>query len=1144
MLNGGPLDAPPQETASKAALPRSFGSYELLEELARGGMGIVYRARQIQINRLVALKVMAAGQFAAPDFVKRFRTEAEAVASLDHPSIVSIYEVGECDGQSFFSMKLVEGGSLAKRIANSQSPITGEMAARWVAKLAHAVHFAHQRGILHRDIKPGNVLLDSQGEPHLTDFGLAKLVEKDSTLTRTMAMLGTPSYMSPEQARGEARQLTTAVDVYGLGAVFYELLTGQPPFAGGTTMETVRQVLEKEPRRPSVLKPGLDHDLETICLKCLEKDPSRRYGSAEALAFDLERWLRREPIVARPVSALERVAKWVRRRPLPAVLSAITLVTTLVSAIALIHANVHIRAARGIETTLRQQAETRAEESRQRLVRFNVGTGNRLVQDGDYFASLLWFTEAMRLENDNAAREDVHRRRFGAVLRLSPPLEQLWFHEGFIHSAEFSPDGTRVVSSSMDKRAQVWEISTGQPAFPPLQHTNEVKGARFTPDGQRVFTVDSHGRLRFWDPSTGARLGESRPTTANHAAEIDFSPDGTWMAVPTVDGVKLIDAISGEPSGQVFTSTTRMTQVRFSPDGRILAATGLGRRINLWDLTSATGQAPSKTLSHSEPLRYFEFSHDSRYLATITLRELFVWDTARGEMIGAPLRPGGDLFGCHFSPDDRWLATSSWDGAARVFDTSSRLLVGDSMRHRVGIGQASFSPDGSQLATASWDFRARLWDPRTGQPMSPFLPHGGYVGSVNFSPDGTRLVTASQDQTVRLWALRKENAARLTVRHEQFISAVQFSPDGRLLLTCSHDGFAKTWDVSTGRLLTSLPHDRKGLTCGSFSPDGKKILTGSADGSARLWDAEDGTELLPAMQHARCVEHVSFSRDGQRLVTASEDGTARVWNLADGQPITPPLRHRARVVQATFSPDGRSVLTASHDRTAQLWDAKTGERIAVTMNHVGEVWRANFSPDGRRVVTACSDRTQLPRAAQMWDATTGQPVGPPLEHPDGVLCAQFSPDGSYVASGGEDKAAVIWDAVSGARLTPALPHGSYVKRVLFSPDSRLLLTVSADQTARVWECATGDPVTPPLKHSSGLISGSWSPDGREVAVASIDGTVCVWDVSPVPDSLEALQRQAEILSAHRIEPNLGPVPLTAKNMRTRWEAIKARETGH
>ena len=233
--------------------------------------------------------------------------------------------MGEGEGQPFFSMKFLEGGSLARPTVPLPLKDPERNAAALLAKLARAVHYAHQRGILHRDIKPGNILLDSQNEPLLTDFGLAKLVERDSTLTRTTAMLGTPSYMSPEQARGEARQVTTAVDVYGLGAILYELLTGQPPFAGGTTMETVRQVLDKEVRRPSALQPGLDRDLETICLKCLSKEPARRYGSAEALALDLERWLRHEPILARPVAAFERIAKWIRRRPLPAALSAVTL---------------------------------------------------------------------------------------------------------------------------------------------------------------------------------------------------------------------------------------------------------------------------------------------------------------------------------------------------------------------------------------------------------------------------------------------------------------------------------------------------------------------------------------------------------------------------------------------------------------------------------------------------------------------------------------------------------------------------------------------------------------------------------------------------------------------------------------------------
>jgi len=305
-------DSRPSEGESSRSL-RAFGGYELLQEIGRGAQGVVYRARQTALHRIVALKVIVLGPWATDGHLKRFRLEAEAAARLDHPRIVPIYEIGERDGCCYFSMKLVEGGRLDQTIA--RQPMDNRRAAELMASLARTVHFAHQRGLLHRDIKPANILLDAEGQPHLTDFGLAKLVEQESTLTRTIDVLGTPGYMAPEQAAGDTHQLTTAADVYGLGAVFYHILTGSPPFAGGTTYETIRLVQEAEPRSPALLNPRVDRDLQTICLKCLQKEPTRRYGSAEALADDLERWLRGEPIHARQVGTPEKVWRWCRRKP-------------------------------------------------------------------------------------------------------------------------------------------------------------------------------------------------------------------------------------------------------------------------------------------------------------------------------------------------------------------------------------------------------------------------------------------------------------------------------------------------------------------------------------------------------------------------------------------------------------------------------------------------------------------------------------------------------------------------------------------------------------------------------------------------------------------------------------------------------------
>src|SRR5882672_1886620 len=300
-----------------------LGDYELLEEIGRGGQGVVFRARQKSLNRTVALKVISLGQWASKAHLKRFRREAEAAASLDHPCIVPIYEVGERDGSCYFSMKFVEGGQLDEVVRREPMPIRG--AVQLTATVARTVHYAHEHGILHRDIKPGNILLDAKGEPHLTDFGLARLVESESTVTRTLEVLGTPSYMAPEQAAGNNTKVTNTTDVYGLGAVLYQLLTGHPPFAGGATYETIRLLLDTEPRQPRLLNPKIDRDLSTICLKCLEKDPQRRYSSSLAVAEDLEHWLKHEPIRARRTGIVTRGSKWVRRNPTTALLFALSL---------------------------------------------------------------------------------------------------------------------------------------------------------------------------------------------------------------------------------------------------------------------------------------------------------------------------------------------------------------------------------------------------------------------------------------------------------------------------------------------------------------------------------------------------------------------------------------------------------------------------------------------------------------------------------------------------------------------------------------------------------------------------------------------------------------------------------------------------
>jgi WD40 repeat protein len=1100
-----------------------FGDYLLEQEIAHGGMGVVYRARQLSLRRTVAVKLLLLGRYSSADSIERFRREAESAAALRHPNIVAIYEIGEHDGQQFFSMDYVDGSSLAQMLR--LGPFEPRRSAEVARDIAQAIHYAHGQGVLHRDLKPSNVLLDPFGQVRITDFGLAKRLDGSSDLTTTGQVVGTPNYLSPEHAAGKHAELGPASDVYSIGALLYELLTGRPPFLSNSLQETLVRIQNNQPVSPHALNPALHRDLETICLKCLRKEPARRYPTALALAEDLQRWLQHQPIEARPVALAERAWLWARRKPYQALTIAAALATVAAVFITLVVANLRV-------STAHHETQVKAAESLHRLAQLNVETGNHLVSDGDWGSALLWFVEALRLEQGDPRLEEIHRRRIGSVMRMGPQISQLFVQEGLLNSAVLNADGTRLVTTSLDGNIRLWDVATGQPLLHPMPHPGGVAGAWFTRDGRHILSLASDKSLRVWDAETGEPVGTSRQLTTSKPKFTDLSDDGRWFAAPTEKGAEIFEAGTMTPREPPLPSLGRADSVRFSPGGHLLAVAESTGIVRVWDMTS---DPPTYRVIQLPKRGYFlSFDPAGEKLAILFDGvNLQLWDVETGLTQGEPMVHPENVYSVEFRPDGRWLATACWDGLVRLWDVQSCKLARAPLPQGTGARTAEFTQDGSRLITVTWGSVIRVWDPDSGQTVCPIIRQVGFEATASPTPDGAKMLVSSHDPAVRLWDLPAIRPARLTLRQSQLVGQAHFSPDGKSVLTSSDDGTAKLWDSATGTLLRSMPHQGQ-LRQSCFSPDGRTIATGSSDGSTRIWDAETGWKRGQTSGQTGRVRSLSFSPDSSRFATAAEDGTARVWSATNGQPLTPTLSHRGAVGVMFFGSDGARVLTASTDGTAQLWDATTGSPLGPVMKHPGPVTTAAISPDGRRLLTGCGDNTTLPYSAQMWDAKTCRPVGRPMPHMDGVIKAVFSADGSRIVSAGEDNCAQIWDGITGERLTPPLQHSAYVYGAFFSPNGRLLLTVSEDSTARVWDSATGEPVTPPLRQMAPVVFGDWSPDSREVVTCANDGTACVWDISPIQAPLSELQLRAEVLSTHYLKPNIGALPLTAQEIESRW----------
>ncbi len=1052
---------------------RYFGDYEIDCELARGGMGVVFRARQISLNRTVALKMILAGQLADENDIKRFYTEAEAAAQLDHPGIVPIFEVGQHEGQHFFSMAFVEGRSLAERLADG--PMPPREAAALLLDVTRAVEYAHSRGVIHRDLKPSNILIGADGNPRVTDFGLAKRVQGDSGLTGSGQIMGTPSYMPPEQAGGRRGEVGPPADVYALGATLYCMVTGRPPFQAATAMDTVLQVLSDEPVPPRRLSATIPRDLETMCLKCLEKEPGKRYASAAALRKDLRRFLVGEPIAARPVGRPERVWRWCRRNPwLAGAVGLAAAALVVVASLALLYADRQTRLAaseslRADEQTRHSDEQAKAAaklkdalaQSNRRLAAHNLQRGQAACDQGQIGPGLLWMVESLRAATDagdldwkNAALANLSDWR-----RFCTGLKGVYSFDGDVIALALSRDGKTILTGSLDKTARLWDVATGLPIGQPLVHQGFVEAIAFSPDGKTVLTGSFDGMARLWDVATGLPIGQ--PLVHQGGADVmDYGPDGTWA------------------------HTKGVRAVAFSPDGKAVLTGSSDKTARLWDV--ATG------LPIGEP-----FIHESLVIAVA------------------------------FSPNGKTIVTGERGRAARLWDIASGKPIGLPLQHRNRVIAVAFSPDGKTVVTGSRDRSARLWDAATGLPIGEPMVHPTYVTSVAFSPDSKIIVTGSgllppitdahtgsTGGSVGLWDAATGEPLARPLEYQSPVHTVAFSPDGETILVGSSDGRARLWDAATGlHIGRPLEHEHPEVRSVAFSPDGKTVLTGNLDGRAQLWDAATGLPIGKPLQHQSGISSVAFSPDGKSVGTGSGDKTARLWDVAAGRPFGQPLVHQDNVAAVAFSSDGKTVLTGSIDSTARLWDAIAGVPIGQPLLHQRPVYAVAFSPDGKTILTGCQDKT-----ARLWDASTGLPIGEPLRHQGVVAAVAFSPDGETVLTGCQDGTARLWNTHTGKATGPPLRHPNAVGAVSFSPDGKTILTGCDDLKARLWDTATGQPIGKPLEHSVMVFAVAFSPDGKTILTGSHAGTARLWETpAPLPDDLPRLIAWVETLTGLELD---------------------------
>ena len=1043
-----PITPPQRSPIVLSVLPTEkpgdkIGRYKLLQQIGEGGCGVVYLAEQEEpIRRRVALKVIKLGMDTR-QVVARFEAERQALALMDHPNIAKVLDAGATEtGRPYFVMELVRGIKITDYC--DQNNLSIEQRLDLFVQICHAIQHAHQKGIIHRDVKPSNILVmvaDDVPMPKVIDFGIAKAIAErltDKTVfTACQQFIGTPAYMSPEQAEMSTLDIDTRSDIYGLGVLLYELLTGQTPFdmqelAAAGLSEMRRIIREREPLRPSTCISNLGTaeqssiakhrqselpkllslirgDLDWIVMKTLEKDRTRRYETANGLANDVLRHRHNEPVVARPPSRLYRFQKLVRRNKLAfaagATMTAVLVVAAVVSSSQAVLAAV-LLAGIGISTwqaLVATRAKAGALEAKTESVAAQKNAER--AQEAE---------KAMRLEAElqlyaakmNLAQQAWDQNNLGQLRQLleetqdSPYRGFEWYYwQPLTHSAlktlrghlkgvisvAFSQDGEQLVTASRDGTAKVWEAASGKNLLTLAGHTGAIMSAEFSPDRRRIVTGSADRIAKVWEAASGREL-RTLEGHGDHVRSVAFSPDGQWIVTGSAD------------------------------------------------------------------------------------RTAKVWDAASGGELRTLKGHNAAISSVAFSPDGERIVTGSRDQTVRVWQAASGRELLTLKGHTSRVRSEAFSPDGQRIVTGSSGQTAKVWEAASGRERLTLKGYSDQILSVAFSADGRRIATGSGDGTVQVWEAGKGKEPLLLDGHREEIRSVAFSADGRLLVTGSEDGLAKVWEAASGReLLTLKGHgaqvdstaatvlNTKGrgarVFSAAFSPNGQRVVTGSSDNTAKVWDTASARDLFTLKGHHDWIMSAAFSPDGRWIVTGSIDNTAKIWEAASGRELHTLMGHSRWIYSAAFSADSQRIVTGSGDGTAKVWEAASGRELLTLRGDSDEISSVAFSPDGRRIVTGSLDN-----AAKVWEAATGHELLALRGHTVAVFSVAFSPDGQRIITGSGDGTAKVWEAASGRELLTLKGHTSAIRSLAFSPDGWRIITGSADHTARMWEAATDQEV--------------------------------------------------------------------------------------